>query len=95
VLSYAYRLLALEYTTGLPPDLQLKESDENLFGLFITPDAYCTVLFNDESHTFEQVRKALKIGDLHCLDLCQDVYGADINKHWPGSNIILACDLYF
>jgi E3 ubiquitin-protein ligase UBR2 len=56
VLKYAYQLLTLEHTTSLPSDLQVKESDENLLGLFTTPDTYCVVLFNDETHTFEQVR---------------------------------------
>jgi E3 ubiquitin-protein ligase UBR2 len=63
VLKYAYQLLTLEHTTSLPSDLQVKESDlqvkesdENLLGLFTAPDTYCIVLFNDETHTFEQVR---------------------------------------
>jgi hypothetical protein len=57
VLKYAYQLLTLEHSTGLPSDLQVKECDEDPLGFLYTPDTYCTVLFNDETHTFEQVRK--------------------------------------
>jgi hypothetical protein len=57
VLKYAYQLLTLEHSTGLPSDLQVKECDEDPLGFLDTPDTYCTVLFNDETHTFEQVRK--------------------------------------
>jgi E3 ubiquitin-protein ligase UBR2 len=35
----------------------VKECDEDPLGFLNTPDTYCTVLFNDETHTFEQVRK--------------------------------------
>lgn len=55
VLKYAYQLLTLEHSTGLPSDLQVKECDEDPLGFLNTPDTYCTVLFNDETHTFEQV----------------------------------------
>lgn len=57
VLKYAYQLLTLEHSTGLPSDLQVKECHKDPLDLLDTPDKYCTVLFNDETHTFEQVRK--------------------------------------
>ena len=41
----------------LPNDLQCP-SDGPL-GILDTPDTFCTVLFNDESHTFEQVINTL------------------------------------
>ncbi|XP_039295359.1 E3 ubiquitin-protein ligase UBR2 [Nilaparvata lugens] len=58
VLRYAYRLLTVEYQTSLPADLRLKEADENPF-LLGNLDKHCTVLYNDETHTFEQVINTL------------------------------------
>ncbi|XP_069676845.1 E3 ubiquitin-protein ligase UBR2 isoform X3 [Periplaneta americana] len=59
VLKYAYQLLTLEYSPGLPSDLRVKESEDDPLGFLDTPDTYCTVLFNDETHTFEQVISTL------------------------------------
>lgn len=59
VLKYCYELLSLEHTPGLPADLRVKETDEDPLSLLATTDSYCTVLFNDESHTFEQVISTL------------------------------------
>ncbi|XP_046835052.1 E3 ubiquitin-protein ligase UBR2 [Vespa crabro] len=59
VLKYCYELLSLEHTPGLPSDLCVKESDEDPLSLLATTDTYCTVLFNDETHTFEQVINTL------------------------------------
>ncbi|XP_043277613.1 E3 ubiquitin-protein ligase UBR2 [Venturia canescens] len=59
VLKYCYELLTLEHSPGLPPDLQVKETDEDPLSLLGTTDTYCTVLFNDETHTFEQVISTL------------------------------------
>ncbi|XP_015515354.1 E3 ubiquitin-protein ligase UBR2 [Neodiprion lecontei] len=55
VLKYSYELLSLEHVPGLPSDLCLKGTDEDPLSLQATSDTYCTVLFNDETHTFEQV----------------------------------------
>ena len=57
VLKYCFELLTLEHTPGLPFDLQVNQSDED--PLSIGSDVYCTVLFNDEAHTFEQVINTL------------------------------------
>ncbi|XP_066593276.1 E3 ubiquitin-protein ligase UBR2 [Prorops nasuta] len=57
VLKYAYDLLSLEHCPDLPPDLTEKE--KNPLSTLILPDTYCTVLFNDETHTFEQVINTL------------------------------------
>lgn len=59
VLKYCYELLSLEHTPGLPSDLCFKETDEDPIFLLATTDTYCTVLFNDETHTFEQVINTL------------------------------------
>ncbi|RZF37437.1 hypothetical protein LSTR_LSTR013673 [Laodelphax striatellus] len=60
VLRYAYRLLTVEYQTSLPADLRLKEADDNPVSLLLgDPDTHCTVLYNDETHTFEQVINTL------------------------------------
>ncbi|XP_049790695.1 E3 ubiquitin-protein ligase UBR2 [Schistocerca nitens] len=53
VLKYAYQLLTVEHLR-VPSDLSIKESEEGTLGLFDT-DTHCTVLYNDETHTFEQV----------------------------------------
>ncbi|XP_029032051.2 E3 ubiquitin-protein ligase UBR2 [Osmia bicornis bicornis] len=55
VLRYCYEILSLEHTPGLPADLCVKETDDNPLSLPSTSDHYCTVLFNDETHTFDQV----------------------------------------
>lgn len=59
VLKYCYELLSLEHTPGLPSDLCVKESDEDPLAFLASTDTYCTVLFNDETHTFEQVISTL------------------------------------
>ncbi|KAB0798887.1 hypothetical protein PPYR_06767 [Photinus pyralis] len=51
ILWYAYNLLCLEHTA----DLRLGSNDDNSFDI----DTYCTVLYNDEIHTFEQVINTL------------------------------------
>lgn len=51
VLWHAYNLLTYEHTA----DLRLSDTDEDLFDI----DTFCTVLYNDEIHTFEQVISTL------------------------------------
>ncbi|XP_076237456.1 ubr1 ubiquitin ligase [Calliopsis andreniformis] len=59
VLRYCYEMLSLEHTITLPPDLQVKETDEGDLSLLFPSDTFCTVLFNDETHTFDQVISTL------------------------------------
>ncbi|XP_041969901.1 E3 ubiquitin-protein ligase UBR1 isoform X2 [Aricia agestis] len=60
VLSYSFRLLTLVHAPSLPSDLVLKDSErEILLEVLDQPDCYCTVLYNDETHTFEQVITSL------------------------------------
>ncbi|XP_047516018.1 E3 ubiquitin-protein ligase UBR1 isoform X1 [Pieris napi] len=54
-LSYCFRLLTLDHAPGLPNDLRLKDAERDLLQILDQPDCYCTVLYNDETHTFEQV----------------------------------------
>ncbi|XP_047998255.1 LOW QUALITY PROTEIN: E3 ubiquitin-protein ligase UBR1 [Leguminivora glycinivorella] len=56
-LSYCFRLLTLDHAPGLPNELRLKDAERERDPLQILdqPDCYCTVLYNDETHTFEQV----------------------------------------
>ncbi|XP_050682744.1 E3 ubiquitin-protein ligase UBR1 isoform X2 [Leptidea sinapis] len=58
-LSYCFRLLTLDHAPGLPNDLRLKDAECDLLQILDQPDCYCTVLYNDETHTFEQVITAL------------------------------------
>lgn len=59
VLRYAYHILTLEFSPGLPADLRLKEAEEEPLSFLHSPDNYCTVLYNDETHTFDQVINTL------------------------------------
>ncbi|OXU27651.1 hypothetical protein TSAR_014521 [Trichomalopsis sarcophagae] len=54
VLKYCYDLLSMEHSPSLPNDLCIK-NDEDSVSLLASNDTYCTVLFNDETHTFDQV----------------------------------------
>ncbi|XP_049878281.1 E3 ubiquitin-protein ligase UBR1 isoform X3 [Pectinophora gossypiella] len=55
-LNYCFRLLThVDHSPGLPNDLRLKDSERDLLQILDQPDCYCTVLYNDETHTFEQV----------------------------------------
>ncbi|XP_054000464.1 E3 ubiquitin-protein ligase UBR2 [Hylaeus anthracinus] len=58
ILRYCYEMLSLEHSPGLPADLRINEIDEDPLSV-PTADTYCTVLFNDEIHTFDQVITAL------------------------------------
>lgn len=56
VLKYCYDLLSMEHSPSLPSDLCVKKiADEDSVSLLGSNDTYCTVLFNDEMHTFDQV----------------------------------------
>lgn len=58
LLEYCYELLTLRYTVALPSNLCIRDT-EFYKSLTIDQldifDTYCTVLFNDEHHTFDQV----------------------------------------
>uniref|UniRef100_A0A0A9XCN8 E3 ubiquitin-protein ligase n=1 Tax=Lygus hesperus TaxID=30085 RepID=A0A0A9XCN8_LYGHE len=58
ILKYAYQILTLEYSPGLPSDLRTQDQDPLVDGRF-EEEQYCTVLYNDETHTFEQVISTL------------------------------------
>ncbi|CAG0889985.1 unnamed protein product [Darwinula stevensoni] len=58
VLRYAYEMLTTDLALNLPSDLQLKEEERDpihLMGLFESSDTYAAVMFNDETHTYDQV----------------------------------------
>lgn len=56
ILEYCYELLTLKYTVALPSNLCVKDSCFDLATEKLDDfDSYCTVLFNDETHTFDQV----------------------------------------
>lgn len=60
VLQYAYQLLTDDYEISLPPDLQLKQSEDDPSSIPDIPPTFCTVLYNDETHTFENVISTLQ-----------------------------------
>lgn len=64
ILKYAYQLLTLEHSPGLPLDLRDKSSLGDPLSLD-SPDTFCTVLYNDEVHTFDEVRSL----SLHLLSV--------------------------
>ena len=39
---------------------RLKDAERGLLQILDQPDCYCTVLYNDETHTFEQVIQSFK-----------------------------------
>lgn len=56
VLRYARALLTLEHVPMLPSELDSDETDDDLYSLYRNQeDSFCTVLYNDETHTFDQV----------------------------------------
>lgn len=59
VLWYAYHLLTLEHAPSIPADLCPKQPEDDLSHSIFDMDTYCTVLYNDETHTFEQVINTL------------------------------------
>lgn len=60
VLQYAYQLLTNDYETSLPADLLLKQSEDDPSTIPDIPPTFCTVLYNDETHTFENVISTLQ-----------------------------------
>lgn len=52
VLRYAYQILTLQHSPRLPHALRPVDTE-----LGMDSDVFCTVLYNDEVHTFEQVSK--------------------------------------
>ena len=52
VLNYCHLMLTLGHEINLPPDLQFPTDDPEKNEL---SDTYCTMLFNDETHTYDQV----------------------------------------
>ncbi|VVC94980.1 unnamed protein product [Leptidea sinapis] len=64
-LSYCFRLLTLDHAPGLPNDLRLKDAECDLLQILDQPDCYCTVLYNDETHTFEQPPRLCGAGEPH------------------------------
>ncbi|XP_077283397.1 ubr1 ubiquitin ligase isoform X2 [Arctopsyche grandis] len=54
-LSYCYQLLTLDHSPCLPNDLRLKDNEQDPLHMLEPMDSFCTVLYNDETHTFEQV----------------------------------------
>lgn len=56
VLRYARTLLTLEHPPMLPAGLDSDENMEDLYSIYKNQeDSFCTVLYNDETHTFDQV----------------------------------------
>lgn len=56
VLNYARALLTLEHPPMLPAELDSDEMLDDLYSIYNNQeDRFCTVLYNDETHTFDQV----------------------------------------
>lgn len=80
-LSYAFELLTHKHSLSLPSDL--KSEDSPLHMDF--KDTYCVVLYNDESHTFEQVFEAMQ-------KVMHDVYRDLVNRvDREGRAVIKVC----
>ncbi|XP_050524886.1 E3 ubiquitin-protein ligase UBR2 [Daktulosphaira vitifoliae] len=56
VLRYARSLLTLEHPPMLPVELDSEDIADDLYSIYNNQeDSFCTVLYNDETHTFDQV----------------------------------------
>lgn len=56
VLCYARALLTLEHSPMLPVELESDDITDDLYSIYKNQeDSFCTVLYNDETHTFDQV----------------------------------------
>lgn len=56
VLCYARALLTLEHPPMLPAEFDSDEMSDDLYSIYRNQDdTFCTVLYNDETHTFDQV----------------------------------------
>ncbi|XP_071525838.1 LOW QUALITY PROTEIN: E3 ubiquitin-protein ligase UBR2 [Panulirus ornatus] len=63
ILPYAKELLTYEVVLSIPKDLEIRESDReptNLSSLYDIRDTYVTMLYNDETHTYDQVISTLE-----------------------------------
>uniref|UniRef100_A0A0P4WDX2 E3 ubiquitin-protein ligase n=2 Tax=Scylla olivacea TaxID=85551 RepID=A0A0P4WDX2_SCYOL len=63
ILAYAKELLTYEEGFSIPKDLEIRESDReptNLSSLYDIKDTYVTMLYNDETHTYDQVISTLE-----------------------------------
>ncbi|KAJ1526046.1 hypothetical protein ONE63_009213 [Megalurothrips usitatus] len=80
VLAYAFELLTYEHSINLPADLKKTEPLHMDF-----ENTYCVVLYNDESHTFDQVFEAMQ-------RVMNDVYRDLVNRvDREGRAVIKAC----
>lgn len=59
VLRYCFEILSLDHVPGLPPEFCVRETEEDPLCVLSMKDTYCTVMFNDETHTFDQVINTL------------------------------------
>lgn len=59
ILQYTYQLLTIDHEPQLPSDLRLREIEDDPRSFVESSDTYCTVLYNDETHTFEHVISTL------------------------------------
>ncbi|XP_042869971.1 E3 ubiquitin-protein ligase UBR2-like isoform X4 [Penaeus japonicus] len=58
ILPYAKELLTYEEGFSIPKDLEIREQDReptNLSSLYDSKDTFVTMLYNDETHTYDQV----------------------------------------
>lgn len=73
VLRYARELLTLEHTPMLPDELDIGDTTDDLYSIYKNQeDSFCTVLYNDETHTFDQVittlTRFIKCGQRESID---------------------------
>jgi E3 ubiquitin-protein ligase UBR2 len=76
ILKYAFQLLSIDHEPKLPIDLRLKEVEDDQFNM-LTEDVYCTVLYNDETHTFDHVintlTKVIKCSQKDAIDYVTNI----------------------
>lgn len=76
-LQYAYQLLSIDHEPKLPAYLRLKEVEDDPLTFIAASDTYCTVLYNDETHTFEHVintlTKVIKCSQKDAIDFVTNI----------------------
>lgn len=95
LLEYCYELLTLRYTVTLPTNLCIRDTALYVHASFTLDqldiyDTYCTVLFNDEHHTFDQVITML-VRVLKCSQKEAVEYVTNVDRE---GRAVIKCSLF-
>lgn len=94
ILQYAKELLTIEEAFSIPKDLELRESDReptNMSSLYDYKDTFVTMLYNDETHTYDQVITTLERA-IECTQKEAVAYATSIDRE--GRCIVRCSDFH-